>query len=512
MTFWQDARPATPRFRRPATPPARSPARGAGGGAGGDGRCSSRSRSASPARAARDAGRRPRPRRPRPSTAARPGPRGSSRPLVAASARRAADAARATARRRGRRSAGLTVTAIGARDGAARWQVDVPAPADGRADAATPCSSPPTTAFVALDRATGARGGGPDRPSRPDRRARRPATRRRRSRSVATEQGGLVGLDVAAGRPAGRSGSPGRSAARPWSIRRRARRRGLAGRRRPPSSRSSTARPGRCAGSEPSAALSRRAGARPVGRRRGRARGRATAGTPARCEAFDLADGVPRWQTQVRGVVPSRIWARSSTARDLVRRRPARHGDPPRPRHRAEALARPPPAGSTTQARPIRVGRRDPGRATTPARSSPLDRRDRARSGPAAVAGRGAGGRWSRSRGAGRARASGWSAGAGARRRSAAARHAPQRPGSRRMTARLHCPPTRASAPGISHARHSKVAPVSGAGGAARAEVINRGKELPRGCRHHEAAAGGRSPLRPPDAPLEPEDEAVHLR
>ena len=33
-----------------------------------------------------------------------------------------------------------------------------------------------------------------------------------------------------------------------------------------------------------------------------------------------------------------------------------------------------------------------------------------------------------------------------------------------------------------------------------------------RGCRHHEAAAGGRGPLRPPDPALEPEDEALHLR
>ena len=32
------------------------------------------------------------------------------------------------------------------------------------------------------------------------------------------------------------------------------------------------------------------------------------------------------------------------------------------------------------------------------------------------------------------------------------------------------------------------------------------------GCRDHEAVAGGRSPLRPPDPALEPEDEAVHLR
>ena len=40
----------------------------------------------------------------------------------------------------------------------------------------------------------------------------------------------------------------------------------------------------------------------------------------------------------------------------------------------------------------------------------------------------------------------------------------------------------------------------------------NRRKENPDGRRHDEAAAGGRCPLRPPDPPLEPEDEAVHLR
>ena len=33
-----------------------------------------------------------------------------------------------------------------------------------------------------------------------------------------------------------------------------------------------------------------------------------------------------------------------------------------------------------------------------------------------------------------------------------------------------------------------------------------------RGCRHDEATARGRSAFRPPDPPLEPEDEALHLR
>ncbi|NIR35437.1 MAG: M23 family metallopeptidase, partial [Actinobacteria bacterium] len=38
------------------------------------------------------------------------------------------------------------------------------------------------------------------------------------------------------------------------------------------------------------------------------------------------------------------------------------------------------------------------------------------------------------------------------------------------------------------------------------------GKRKISGSHHHEAAAGGRGPLRPPDPPVEPEDEAVHLR
>src|SRR3546814_15994908 len=44
------------------------------------------------------------------------------------------------------------------------------------------------------------------------------------------------------------------------------------------------------------------------------------------------------------------------------------------------------------------------------------------------------------------------------------------------------------------------------------AEPANHGKGAHRGRRHHEAAARGRCPLRTPDPPLEPEDEAVHLR
>ena len=50
-------------------------------------------------------------------------------------------------------------------------------------------------------------------------------------------------------------------------------------------------------------------------------------------------------------------------------------------------------------------------------------------------------------------------------------------------------------------------APVASAG-----RRNNQRKDLSRGCRHHEAAAGGRGPLRSPDPPLEPEDAPVHLR
>ena len=46
--------------------------------------------------------------------------------------------------------------------------------------------------------------------------------------------------------------------------------------------------------------------------------------------------------------------------------------------------------------------------------------------------------------------------------------------------------------------------------GACTNERTSRGRS--NGRRHHEAAAGGRSPLRSPDPALEPQDEAVHLR
>ncbi len=46
----------------------------------------------------------------------------------------------------------------------------------------------------------------------------------------------------------------------------------------------------------------------------------------------------------------------------------------------------------------------------------------------------------------------------------------------------------------------------------ALAGTANHGKGAHRGRRHHEAAARGWCPLRTPDPPLEPQDEAVHLR
>ena len=48
--------------------------------------------------------------------------------------------------------------------------------------------------------------------------------------------------------------------------------------------------------------------------------------------------------------------------------------------------------------------------------------------------------------------------------------------------------------------------------GARCPDQLNRREGEPRGRRHDEATARGRGPFRPSDPPLEPEDEALHLR
>ncbi len=67
-------------------------------------------------------------------------------------------------------------------------------------------------------------------------------------------------------------------------------------------------------------------------------------------------------------------------------------------------------------------------------------------------------------------------------------------------SARWRCPPPPPTASGGSHQR------------APAPRHPNRSTGAARGHRHHEAIAGVRSPFRTPDPPLEPEDEALHLR
>ena len=75
------------------------------------------------------------------------------------------------------------------------------------------------------------------------------------------------------------------------------------------------------------------------------------------------------------------------------------------------------------------------------------------------------------------------------------------------------CPAGRAHAPRLSTPRYQiAVGPPHGRPPGRRVDHANRWEGTTRGCRHHEAAPRGRCPLRAPDPPLEPQDEAVHLR
>ena len=59
---------------------------------------------------------------------------------------------------------------------------------------------------------------------------------------------------------------------------------------------------------------------------------------------------------------------------------------------------------------------------------------------------------------------------------------------------------------------HSTVAGPASRVGARASCAANRGRGEHHGRRHHATDAGSRCPLRAPDPPLEPEDEALHLR
>ena len=87
-------------------------------------------------------------------------------------------------------------------------------------------------------------------------------------------------------------------------------------------------------------------------------------------------------------------------------------------------------------------------------------------------------------------------------------------PGSRTPAFRGH--PAAASVAGgrRNNRGAARPGPATARGRRPRATARTKGRHRGRsnGRRHHEAAAGGRSPLRSPDPALEPEDEAVHLR
>ena len=76
----------------------------------------------------------------------------------------------------------------------------------------------------------------------------------------------------------------------------------------------------------------------------------------------------------------------------------------------------------------------------------------------------------------------------------------------RRRRTRVRRPPgDRRRGPPRSCATHGRPS------GARRTGPPTDGRHV-RGCRHDEAAVGGRGPFRPSDSALEPEDEAIHLR
>ena len=260
MTFWQDARPATPRFRRrrphrerrPRRPGSRASRRNlvvavvivrrrrlvaivrSGGDADADSGTDAPRRAVRPHRAATGPG--------APARWARPLP---DWPRAAAARRRR--------RRRGRRPPRPGLPGRGRE--AAAWSTEVPTSARSAADVARAtrsCSRPRTSFAGARPRHRGGAVDAPVRPSRPARSRSSAAGRAARSRSVSTTDGGLVGLDDRTGQArwsvrlsratcmASIAVDPGPGSSPPSGSTRR-RRRGAAGR--------STARPARSGGS-----------------------------------------------------------------------------------------------------------------------------------------------------------------------------------------------------------------------------------------------------------------------
>ena len=520
MTFWQDARPRRRGSggRRPRAAATRSPA--------------PRSRRAAVAvaprvvvaswsrrwcgRGAGPRGERRRPRGTRRPTRRRRGrpPRGRSRragrgrcrdwpaSLLADDARR---------RHRDRRRLGERRSTLG--DGDSRWQTrtDRLHRATARCAATRSCSSTETGLRRARPRTGTQRW-----------RTRHAGDARARSRSSARRARPpvAVGVDGARAGWSGSTAAPGGPAGRCGS---RATSRGVAGRRRRTRARSprsgrtatatpaagrSTARPGRSAGSSRSRPLAgspvvadgRRRPSVVVGagngrlRQRGpgvRARRRRSRGGGRRSPAsFQPGSGAARRR---RRRSTSSTSSAPSTRLDLADR--ARAGGPPRP------------GPSTIDGRPMRVGdailvANVAGEVVTLDRATGAIRARRRTAGLPSV--------WSRR---GRLvlvaqRLVGASGAPGVLGRSdrrsgpeapdEASATVPRRPEHSRLGSRT--PGTQRSPPDLFRRCSS--------GG----RSTTRGKELPRGCRHYEAAAGGRSALRPPDAPLEPEDAAIHLR